>query len=279
MRGIDGSVALVTGAACPPEIGRATAVRLAAHGARVVCAERIVDPSGDLPDSGGAARAALDRTVASVVDAGGEAIAVELDPSSEASVDAAFEAAVERYGRVDLVAHVCGGLGPRLGWGPLIELDVASWQANADLNLTGAWLIARAAARQMIEQGDGGAIAFLSSYAAHTAATGSGAFGVAKAGVDRLTSALASELADDRIRVNAVRPLGVDPAATTSGHPYLDATREAAASGGSTWVEQRIALGRLQHPDETAAVLEFLLSDEASFVTGQRIDTAGGSAW
>ena len=264
------------GAACPPEIGRAVAVRLARAGADVVCADRV---EVGQPDSACASPEALDATVAAVRAEGRAALRLEADVANAGQVNEAVERCVAEFGRLDLVVNVAGGLGLDMGWAPLLELSEASWRRSTDVNLTGAFLVAQAAARQMVEQGDGGSIVLLSSYATVAAATGTSAFAAAKAGVDRLIAALAMELAPHQIRVNGVRPLGVDPEATESGHPYLEQT--VAQSGGdrSQWVRSKIALDRLQDPDETAAVIAFLLSDEASFITGECITVAGGARW
>ena len=273
MHDFAGKVALVVGAACPPEIGRAVAVRLARAGADVACADRV---EVGQPDSACATPEALDATVEAVRAEGRAALRLEADVADTAQVDEAVERCAEELGRLDLVVSVAGGLGPDMGWAPLLELSEASWRRSIDVNLTGAFLVAQAAARQMVQQGDGGSMVLLSSYATVAADVNTSAFAAAKAGVDRLVAALAMELAPYRIRVNGVRPLGVDPDASGSGHPYLDQT--VAQSGGDRdqWVRSNIALGRLQHPDETAAVIAFLLSDEASFVTGECITAAGG---
>ncbi|WP_419850538.1 SDR family NAD(P)-dependent oxidoreductase [Candidatus Poriferisocius sp.] len=276
MDDFSGKVALVMGAACPPEIGRAVAVRLAQAGADVACADRVEIGQ---PDTACASPEALDATVEAVRTEGQAALRLEADVSDASQVNETVGRCVSELGRLDLVVNVAGGLGPEMGWAPLLELSEASWRRSTDVNLTGAFLVAQAAARQMVEQGDGGSIVLLSSYATVAAATGTSAFAAAKAGVDRLVAALAMELAPHQIRVNGVRPLGVDPDATASGHPYLEQT--VAQSGGdrSKWVRSKIALERLQHPDETAAVIAFLLSDEASFITGECITVAGGSRW
>lgn len=276
MHDFAGKVALVMGAACPPEIGRAVAVRLARAGADVACADRV---EVGQPDSACASPEALDAAVEAVRAEGRRAIRLEADVADVGQVTEAVERCADELGGLDLVVNVAGGLGHEMGWAPLLELTETSWRRSIDVNLTGAFLVAQAAARQMVRQGDGGSIVLLSSYATVAADVNTSAFAAAKAGVDRLVSALAMELAPHRIRVNGVRPLGVDPDATDSGHPYLDQT--VAQSGGDRdrWVRSKIALDRLQDPDETAAAIAFLLSSEASFITGECITVAGGSRW
>jgi NAD(P)-dependent dehydrogenase (short-subunit alcohol dehydrogenase family) len=268
----DAPVALVVGAACPPGIGSATARRLAARGVRVVCAERIVD--GPVGDTACARIADLEAVVASVRAAGGTATALALDPDASGAAAEAVEQTVATYGRLDLVAHVSGGLGAGLGAGPLLEVTPAAWARGLEVNLTAAFAVATAAARQMVAQGDGGAIVLLSSHAVPgLPRAGVGTFAAAKAAVERLVRDLADEVGGHGIRVNAVRPLGVDPDASPGGNPHLSRLVD---EHGAAAVN---AMGRFQHPDETAAVIDFLLGPAASFVNGAAVDVDGGARW
>ena len=270
----DHPVALVVGAACPPGIGSATARLLAARGVRVVCAERIVDADGPLPDTACARSRDLDAVVESVRAAGGTAIALPLDPADVHAGQHAVDETVAAFGRVDLVAHVSGGLGPALGSGPLLNVTPAAWARGLDVNLTAAFAVATAAARQMVAQDGGGSIVLLSSHAVPgLPREGVGTFAAAKAAVERLVRDLADEVGAHGIRVNAVRPLGVDPKATSGGNPHL--SRLVDADGAATVN----AMGRFQQPDETAAVIDFLLGAGASFVNGAAIDVDGGARW
>ena len=149
----------------------------------------------------------------------------------------------------------------------LINKSVASWQRVLDVNLTGVMLTDRAVARQMIVQGDGGSIVNITSVNAVTATVGAADYNVSKAGAWMLTKCLAGELARYRIRVNAVGPGYIKT--SMSGSSY---TRE-------KWVNARLAetpLRRLGEPEDIANACLYLVSDEASFVTGEVLYTDGG---
>jgi NAD(P)-dependent dehydrogenase (short-subunit alcohol dehydrogenase family) len=281
MRGIEGKVAFVTGAACPPEIGRAVARLLAAAGADVACVDRIEVPGegevGGLPDSACATAEQLEAVAAEVRSHDRRAVVIDADVADRAEVDAAVARTVAEFGRIDLAVNVQGGLGAGLGWAPLVDLEPASWERSLDVNLTGAFHVTQACARQMLAQGGGGSIVLLSSFASLAAQSGTGAFAAAKAGVDRLAGAFARELGPAGIRVNTVRPLGVDPSAATTENPFLQRTiGDGPAPDRLAWARDHIALERFQHPEETAAVILFLLSDDASFVTGEAVTVSGG---
>jgi NAD(P)-dependent dehydrogenase (short-subunit alcohol dehydrogenase family) len=157
-----------------------------------------------------------------------------------------------------------------------VELEPDNWHRTIDANLTAMFLGSRACARQMIEQGSGGAIVSLASSAAISGEANFGAFSAARAGVVRLTEVLAAELGPHGIRANSVCPLGVSPE-QGGGNPGLVTGAVKQGLTPAQWITSRIPLGRMQSADETAAVMVFLASDEASFVSGEHVIVAGGA--
>jgi NAD(P)-dependent dehydrogenase (short-subunit alcohol dehydrogenase family) len=268
-----GKVALVSGVGRSPGIGRATALRLARAGAHVACAELVGD-SGSA-DTGSADRALFDRIVAEVDDAGpGEVLAL---PMSEwGGWDRVVDSVLTRFARLDICCALNGVTGAEAGNGPLIELTADSWQRCLDGNLTASFALMTEAARALIGRGSPGAIVALSSHAAQSPAAGVGAVGAARAALQHLVAVLAQELAPHGIRCNAVSPLAVLPE-DRFANPGLVAFAERAAGSLSAWLAEGVPLGRGQSADETAAVVEFLCSDDASYVTGVTVPVAGGA--
>jgi NAD(P)-dependent dehydrogenase (short-subunit alcohol dehydrogenase family) len=124
--------------------------------------------------------------------------------------------------------------------------------------------------------GHGGSLVFLSSHAASAPTAGAGAVGAARAALNHLVRTFAVELGPHGVRVNAVCPLGVGPS-DQFPNPGLVALAEREAGDLAAWMRLRLPLGRVQDADETAAVVEFLCSDEASFVSGVCVPVAGGA--
>jgi len=275
MISFEGKVAWVAGAARRPGIGAAVARLLARHGADVACVDAVV-PNPTEADTYEVDQASLDAVVAAVEAEGRRAIGLAVDLTDADRVAESVARTVEAFGRVDLCANLSGGTGPRLGTGPVIDVSIHTWHRTLDANLTATWLGAQACARQMIEQGSGGAIVSLASSAALTGEPNFGAFSAARAGVVRMTEVLAYELAPHRIRANSVCPLGVAPSAG-GGNPGLEHTAMAHKGNVDDWVRDLIPLGRMQSPEETANVMVFLLSDAASFVTGEHVQVTGGA--
>ncbi|WP_346012049.1 SDR family NAD(P)-dependent oxidoreductase [Streptomyces sp. SID3343] len=243
---IEGKVALITGAAAG--IGRAIAQRFAAEGAFVV--------AGDIDAAGLASLAA---------ELGEQRCVTRLcDVTVEEDVAALVRAAVDGFGRLDVaVANAGGGTAAELA-----EHDYASWRRVVDLCLNGAFLTVKHAGLAMRAQEGGGSIVNMASLNAVQAGRGMGAYCAAKAGVVALTEVAALELGPAGVRVNAVAP-GLIRTQATSGMWHVPGVVE-------EYVENA-PLGRFAEPEEVAAVVLFLASDEAGFVSGSVYGVDGGA--
>jgi NAD(P)-dependent dehydrogenase (short-subunit alcohol dehydrogenase family) len=271
----DGVVALVTGAARPRGIGRATALRLAAGGADVACLD-LARPYDEAPAHITASVDDLDSVVAEIEGLGRKAIGVRADVSDPAQVEAAVADATAALGTITAVANVAGGSGVGFGLGPLLNVPPEEFRRVLDVNLVGTWLVSKACAQRMVDAGVGGAIANVSSQAGKRGFGMLGAYCAAKAGVILLTQTMAMELGSAQIRVNAVCPGTVDTdLINPNGMMQMMLGGEA---GLQAFIDREIPLGRLQSAEEIAASLCWLLSDDARGVTGQTIDQNGG-AW
>lgn len=238
-------VAVITGSA--RGIGREMARRFAQEGARVIIA--------DIDADGGR------RAAAEIIANGGEALAVTLDITSPASIEAAIAQVLRRYGRLDAWVNNAG-IGSNE---PVLNLTLEEWERNLRVNLTGTFLCAQAAARVMVAQG-GGRIVNVASISGQRGGTGRAAYGAAKAGVIQLTRVMAVELAAQGVGVNAISPGPVDTEQSRGTH--TPATREAYLD--------RIPLKRYGEASEIAAAALFLASDESSFVAGHILNVDGG---
>lgn len=209
----------------------------------------------------GAAIAAEART------AGYEVGVLDVDPAADlvasSADEAAVEAALDLFGTPDVVVNNAG----IVRFGPLLEIGLADWRAVVDVNLTGTFVVARAAARRMIAAGVRGSIVNITSMNGVAPGPGSGAYGATKAGVALLTQQMAIEWGGHGIRVNAVAPGLID--AGMSEPIYADqATREARVA--------KVPIGRLGRADDIAAAVLWLASDAASYVTGHELLVDGG---
>lgn len=253
---LTGRVALVTGAA-PGGLGYFSALGLAEHGAEVVAA--------DVPSR----EAELEETCAAVRGVGGSAAMTTFDVSSEAEVDEAVRDVLERQGRIDILVHHAGVMLRR----PSFETSVAEWQRIIDVNLTGTWLVARAAARGMVECGAGRIITTASVYADIVGPLPEPAYYASKAGVANLTRGLAAEWGSRGVTVNCLAPGVFYPTQMTQ------ALRD--DPGRLEEMARRTLVGRLGDPaTDFAGTVVWLASDAARYVTGQVVYVDGGwTAW
>ena len=269
----EGRVALVTGAARPRGIGRATALALAAGGADVACVD-IARPYADAPDHGTAGPDDLVSLQAEIEALGARAATLEADVSDEAAVERAVAQATEQLGPVTLVANVAGGSGPGFGFGPLLGVTAAEFRRVLDVNVVGTFMVSKACAARMVQAGSGGRICNVSSQAGKRAFPFLGAYCAAKAGVILLTQTMAAELGPSGISVNAVCPGTVDTDLLNPDGMFE--TLQGGPERLAQWIAREIPLGRLQEADEIAAAICWLLSDEARGVTGEALNVSAG---
>ena len=266
-------VALVTGAARPRGIGRATALRLAAEGADVACLD-IAAPYEEAPAHATATADDLDSVVAEIEVLGRKAIAVRADVSDPDAVEAAVATATDTPGTITAVANVAGGSGVGFGLGPLLAVPPAEFRRVLDVNLVGTWLVTKACATRMIAAGAGGRVCNVSSQAGKKGFAMLGAYCAAKAGVILLTQTLALELGPQGISVNAVCPGTVDTDLVNPGGMFE--TLLGGKSGLDAYLEREIPLRRLQSAEEIAAAICWLLSNDAAGVTGEAVNVSAG---
>jgi len=243
-----GKIALVVGAATG--IGRAIAREFAAAGAAVVCA--------DLDGAGAGA------TAADIEAAGGRALARRSDVTRAADAEADVAAAVAAFGGLDVLVF---GAATHEPTATVLELSEADWNRTLAVNLTGAFLVSRAALPALRARG-GGSIIFIASQLGRVGSAGRPAYCATKGALVQLAKAMAADHARDGVRVNTLSPGAVETGRLL--HRYGDMAAARAALG------PKHLLGRLGQPEEIARAALFLASDASSFMTGADLLVDGG---
>ncbi|MCR8549251.1 SDR family oxidoreductase [Salipiger sp. P9] len=278
MRDLRGKTAIVTGAAGIRGMGRAIAGRLAEEGVSVAVLDHPDAPRGFTPEARAAGWRGLPSVVAELEAAGVPALALDCDLTDPGAVARAVDRAREGLGGVDILVNSAAITGPVDV--PATDLPDAVWDRVVKVDLYGAFYIARAAARAMLDQGRGGSIVLLASWVAKTGVRGMASYTAAKAGVLGLTQTMAIELAPKGIRVNAVCPGGVP-----TDINYGNILRIAEERGVSLEEARQlhiasfragVPLGRAGEVTEIANAVAFLASEQASYVTGQSLNVDGG---
>ena len=253
MPGVRDRVAVVTGGA--NGLGREIALVLARAGAKVAV--------GDLEADG------VERTAAAITTAGGDAIAVAGDLTEEGPAARLIEAAIARWGKLDILVNNVGGSKNSKIW----EMPVADWDFVLRLNLRSTFLCTRAAVPHMMRQRYGRIVCMSSGAREGTPWTayyqGGAAYSASKAGVHGFVRDVALELAEHGVNVNAVAPGPIDTERAGPGLRRLDATVEFSPS-------RMTPLHRIGEPIEVAHAVLFLASEEASYITGHTLAVAGG---
>ena len=244
MKRFDARVALVTGAS--RGIGEAVARRLGSEGATVIAAARTTD--------------ALERVVAAIGAEGGRATALTLDLADPASIEAGVKAALGAHGQIDVLVNNAGVAEDNL----VLRMSKDAWDRVLATNLTGVFLLTQAVVKSMVRKRYG-RIVNVTSVVGLMGNAGQANYAASKAGLVGLTKSIARELASRNITCNAVAPGFI---ATAMTEKMTDAAKTALSG--------QIPLERLGSPDDVAAAVAYLASEEASYVTGHVLNVSGG---
>jgi 3-oxoacyl-[acyl-carrier protein] reductase len=243
MLDLSGKIAIVTGAS--RGIGRAIAQTLASRGAHVVAAARGENAA---------------ETVALITEAGGRSERATVDVTDQGSVDALMADTIARHGRIDILVNNAGIARDQL----LLRMKRADWDEVIATNLTSGFTAVQAALKPMLKQRSGRIIS-ISSVVGQAGNPGQANYAASKAGLIGFSKAVAREVASRGITVNVVAP----------GLVATDMTAALTARAQDDWATQ-IPLGRIGTPQDVAAAVCFLASDEASYITGQVLAVNGG---
>jgi len=272
MHRLDGKVALVTGAGRRGGLGEAICARLAQAGARIVVTD-LVEPQGRIEGRHIGGQEGLASVAGALRASGAEAIALPLDVRDEAQVERAVAETVSRLGRLDILVNNAG-----VGFliSPLVDTEAERWRTVIDVNLTGAFLCTKHAARVMIGQGEGGRVVNIASQAAKSGHRHMAAYTASKHGMVGLTRSAAMELGPHGITVNAVCPNHVTTGLGAVQNEYFARLNGQTVDEYLAAMRDRIPMRRVGLPADTAGAVAFLCSDEAAYVTGEAMNVSGG---
>lgn len=273
---LEGKVAFVTGAASKRGMGHAVALRLAKEGADVIVHDKFAAPksawAGDEDWKG------LDDVVKEIETMGRKGLAVTAGIENTAEVEKAVKAAMDKFGRIDILVNCAAIRGP-VGIN-VVDGNEAEWRKMFDINTIGPFIISKAVGKEMIKRNEGGKIVHIASAAGKIGAPGSAAYAASKWAVIGLVESLALELAPYNINVNAI-----NPGFFATNLRDVDATEKSSAKGVSIeefrkdeykMLSDMVPLKRMGKVEEIADLIFFLVSDQSAYLTGQDININGG---
>jgi NAD(P)-dependent dehydrogenase (short-subunit alcohol dehydrogenase family) len=267
LSGLEGKVAVVTGAGRMRSIGRPIAVALARAGCDIVLTGTGRSPDRYPDEEKAAGWRDIDSVADEIVAAGRRPLAVVSDVADLEAVERLADSVMDEFGRVDIVinnASVARGDDRK----PVVDLDPGLWRWIMDVNLTGAFYMSKVFGQRLVDGGRGGSIVNISSIAGKAFSPNTAAYAASKAGLQALTACMAREVGPDGIRVNAICP------------GLVDTSRMDDLGRGDLWnetVKVMVPLGRAGTGDDIAHAVVYLCSDEGAWVTGQSWNIDGGT--
>ena len=271
-----GKVAIVTGAARPKGLGEAMAKRLASEGCRVIVSDLGAAHGAQMPNTAIGTSADIERLVAEIRGAGGEAQGCACNVLEELQVAALVGTAVSRFGRLDIMLNNAG-----IGYlmKPIVDTELNDWDAVLGVNLRGTFLGIKYAARQMIAQGGGGRIINIGSQASKSGFPFAAAYVSSKHAVVGLTRTAAIELGAHQITVNTICPNHVTTGLGAWQNQFFSAATGRSETQYLADMRAKIPLGRPGLQDDIAKACAFLASAQASYITGEAMNVSGGEEY
>ena len=272
MTGLEGKVAICTGSGRHEGLGQGILKRLAEEGCHVVVSD-IGEAKEHLGKDDVGVSSEMEEIAAEIRDTGGEAVAITCDVRDEDSVRALIDAAVDAFGRVDILINNAG-----IGYimKKLDDLSLKEWDVVLAVNLTGAFLCTQYAARQMAKQDGGGRIINIASQAAKSGFPNMAPYIASKHGLIGLTRSCAIDLGGQGITVNAVCPNHVTTGLGAKQNEYFADLLGLSVDEYLAAMRNRIPLGRPGLTEDTAAAVAYFASDDARYITGEALNVSGG---
>ena len=273
---LKGKVVVITGSGRSEGLGAAMARRLAQEGCRIVISDIGQSAGPETPPEAIGASDEMNAMVEEVQNLGAEAVAIACNVLEEDQVQSLIDRTVDHFGRIDILINNAG-----IGYimKPIVEMETSDWDAVLGVNLRGVFLCTRAAARQMIHQGDGGRIINIASQAAKSGFPFAAGYCSSKHGLVGLTRVSAIELGQHGINVNAICPNHVTTGLGAWQNEYFSKALGMSLDDYMAAMKNRIPLGRPGLQEDTAKACAFLCSDQATYMTGEAMNVSGGEEY